>query len=92
VWRPGTFVTASVQDATSAPVVVPRAAVQRVDGESVVFAVDGQRFVPRIVTLGRAGRTRLEITAGLAPGDRYAETGSFLVKAEVGKHDAGHDH
>ena len=60
-------------------------------GDTVVFVVEGDRFVPRRVTLGRTGKTRAEITSGLASGDRFADAGSFLVKAELGKGAAGHD-
>jgi cobalt-zinc-cadmium efflux system membrane fusion protein len=91
-WRPGLFVTATVFDPVPAPVVVPRTALQTFEGKPTVFVVEGERFRPRPVTLGRMGRTRLEVTAGLAPGDRYAADGSFLVKAELAKGEAGHEH
>lgn len=91
-WRPGLFVTVTALTPTPAPVVVASEAVHRLEGEAVVFVVDGERFVPRPVVVGRRGRTRVAISHGLAPGDRYAEAGSFLVKAELAKGDAGHDH
>lgn len=90
-WRPGLFVTVTVLEPVSAAVAVPRKAVQRVDGAATVFAVDGERFVPRRVVVGRTGRTMAEITAGLAPGDLVADDGSFLVKAELEKPAAGHE-
>lgn len=90
-WRPGTFVDASVRDDVPARVVVPRAAVQRVDGAPVVFVVDDEHFVARPVRLGQSGRTRVEIVDGLAAGDRFAEQNAFLVRAEAGKGDAGHE-
>jgi cobalt-zinc-cadmium efflux system membrane fusion protein len=34
----------------------------------------------------------VEIVSGLAAGERFAEDGSFLVKAELGKGASGHDH
>jgi cobalt-zinc-cadmium efflux system membrane fusion protein len=92
-WRPGVFVTATVYDPVAAAVVVPRRALQQLDGEPVVFVVDGDHFVPRRVTLGRIGRSRAEIIAGLSPGDRFADEQSFLVKAELAKGEAGeHEH
>jgi len=91
-WRPGLFVTVTVLHPIEAPVVVARTAVHGYDGGSAVFVVEGDRFVPRPVTVGRRGRTTVEITTGLSPGERFAEEGSFLVKAELGKGAAGHDH
>jgi cobalt-zinc-cadmium efflux system membrane fusion protein len=91
-WRPGLFVTVTVLNPLEAAVVVGRDAVHRFEDGSVVFVAEGDRFAPRTVTVGRRGRTRVEIVAGLAPGDRFAEAGSFLVKAELGKGAGGHDH
>jgi cobalt-zinc-cadmium efflux system membrane fusion protein len=92
-WRPGMFVTAHVLDPLDAAIAVPRTALQRHDGQPVVYVVHGDALEARRVTLGRVGRTTAEITAGLAPGDRYAATRSFLVKAELEKGAAeAHDH
>jgi cobalt-zinc-cadmium efflux system membrane fusion protein len=91
-WRPGLFVTATVTDSSTAPIVVPRRAIHTMDDRSVVFVADGDHFAVRPVRLGRAGRTRVEIVDGLAAGERFADERSFLVKAELGKGEAGHDH
>jgi cobalt-zinc-cadmium efflux system membrane fusion protein len=91
-WRPGLFVTATVFDPIRADVVVPRRAIQTVDGKPVVFVAESDRFERRAVTLGRIGRTRAEVVTGLAPGDRFADERSFLVKAELGKGVGGHEH
>jgi cobalt-zinc-cadmium efflux system membrane fusion protein len=91
-WRPGMFVTATILDPSPASVVVPRRAVQRFDDRTVVFVVDGTRFAPRPVVLGRTGRTLVEVAEGLAPGETFADERSFLVKAELAKPAGGHDH
>jgi cobalt-zinc-cadmium efflux system membrane fusion protein len=92
-WRPGMFVTAHVLDRVDAAIAVPRTALQRHDGEPVVYVVHDERLEARPVTLGRVGRTTAEIRAGLAAGERYAATRSFLVKAELEKGEAeAHDH
>lgn len=91
-WRPGLFVTVTVLNPVPAPVVVARQAIHTFEDASVVFVVDGDHFEPRRVVLGRRGRTTVEVAAGLSPGDRFAEEGSFLVKAELGKGAAGHEH
>ena len=44
------------------------------------------------MTIGHTGRSRVEIVDGLAPGERFAEERSFLVKAELAKGEGGHAH
>ena len=91
-WRPGLFVTATVAAPVEAPVVVPVAAVQAVDGHSVVFARLGDRVEAREVTLGRSGRQSVEIEAGLEPGTEVAHVGVFILKAELEKGQGGGHH
>ena len=91
-WRPGLFVTVTVLNPVAAPVVVDTQAVHRLEDAPVVFVVTGDGFEARPVTIGRRGRTRVAIADGLRPGERYAEAGSFLVKAELAKGAGGHDH
>ena len=42
--------------------------------------------------LGRADARYVEVLDGLLPGERYAAQNSFLIKAELGKAGASHDH
>ena len=92
LWRPGLFVDARVARPVAANVVVPRRALQRVDDRTVVFVDEDGAYVPRPVVTGMVGRTTVEITAGLAPGERFADEGSFLVKADSAKGSAEHAH
>lgn len=92
-WRPGLFVTAEVEtEAEDAAVAVAVGALQRLDGEDVVFVSDGEGYEAQPVRLGRRDAERVEVLDGLAPGQRYVAKGSFVVKAEAGKAGAGHDH
>lgn len=91
-WRPGLFVTAFVNKPVPVPVLVPRRALHNVDGRSVVFAVEGDRFVVRPVIVGVTGRVHAAIDTGLVAGERFADQGSFLVKADLLKGEAGHEH
>jgi cobalt-zinc-cadmium efflux system membrane fusion protein len=91
-WRPGLFVTATVYDPRPAAVVIPRRAIQTLERRPVVFVVVGDRFEARPITIGHAGRTRVEIRQGISPGERLADERSFLVKAELAKGEAGHAH
>jgi membrane fusion protein, heavy metal efflux system len=92
-WRPGLFVSGKVVvDQQDAAVLVPQAAVQTVDGASVVFVEDEHGFEPRKVTLGRQSETHVEITRGLELGETYVAENAFLVKAELAKATAAHEH
>lgn len=91
-WRPGAFVTASLMNPMRADVVVTRRALHTVGGKRAVFVVDGDHFETRSVIVGAVGRTLVEIRDGLAAGERYADENSFLVKAELFKGEAEHEH
>ena len=85
-----------IEPEIEARVVVPEAAVQRHDGRSAVFVREGERFYVREVTVGRHGHVDgqrvVEIVDGLEAGARVATVNSFLVKAELEKASAGHQH
>jgi len=96
-WRPGMFVTAEVELSTEkGAVVVPKAAVQTVEGESVVFIEHEGAFETKVVRLGRADHESVEIVAGLAPGEVYVIAGAFELKARAVTSNldphAGHGH
>lgn len=91
-FRPGMFVTAHTLDATMADLAIPRDAVQSFEGRPTVFVDTPVGFVPRAVTLGREGNLRVEILAGLVQGEQIAVKNTFLLKAELAKAEAEHDH
>jgi membrane fusion protein, heavy metal efflux system len=92
-WRPGLFVTAKLAASeTPVAVLIPKTATQSIDGQPSVFVQTPEGFAPRPVTLGRANETHVEITAGLQAGERYATTETFILKAELGKGTASHEH
>jgi membrane fusion protein, heavy metal efflux system len=92
-WRPGTFVTAEVEIARDqVPVRIPKTAVQTIAGRTVVFVRNPEGFERRAVELGRSDDDAYEVTAGLAAGAEIAVGNAFLLKAELGKADADHDH
>ncbi len=92
--RPGMAVRGAVVTAAQeAAVAVPRDAVQTLEGRSVVFVrVSEDTYEARPVTLGRTGATQVEIISGLAAGEAFVSENAFLVKAEIGKGSASHDH
>jgi membrane fusion protein, heavy metal efflux system len=91
---PGQFATARilVGDRSEAAVAVPLESIQRLEGREVIFVPESAGFAARDVVLGRRDNARAELVEGLRPGERYVSGGAFLLKAEIGKHSAGHDH
>ena len=89
---PGMFVTAHTVDTAEATVAVPRDAIQSFEGRPSVFVETVAGFAPRAVTIGREGETRVEVLSGLAAGERVAVANTFLLKAELAKAEAEHEH
>ena len=74
----------------SASITVPDSAIQRLDGNTVVFVAhpDGQggaRFERRIVQVGGTAHGRTSIVSGLASSDRVVVAGAYAVKAQLAK-------
>jgi len=90
-WSPGLYVTAHVTlGESTVPLTVAAAALQTLDGASVVFVRTAAGFEPRPVRTGRADGRFIEVLDGLVAGDVYAARNSFIVKAELGKGSAAH--
>jgi len=81
---PGAFVRARINvETATVPVRVEREAVQKLDGESVVFVPGEHGFQPVEVELGLADDFNVEIKAGLKAGDDYVAVGAFVLKAQM---------
>ena len=92
-WRPGLFVTVEVvQEERRVPVAVAAEAIQTYRDWQVVFAQYGDWFEVRPLDLGRRDDQWVEVVKGLSVGERYAATNTFVLKAELGKSGATHDH
>jgi cobalt-zinc-cadmium efflux system membrane fusion protein len=72
-------------------IVVPSDAIQTVAGRPVVFVVEAAGFRATPVTPGRVAAGSTEILRGLTGSERIAGKGAFLLKAELGKGEAGHE-
>lgn len=92
-WTPGLLVQAKVvTDTFTVPLAVRNDAIHQVNGESVVFVRNEHGFEVVDVSIGRRDANFSEVTAGLHAGDRYAVGNSYLLKAELEKSSASHDH
>jgi cobalt-zinc-cadmium efflux system membrane fusion protein len=94
--QPGQYARALIRPAAQASrqagFVVPEEAIQNVEGRDVVFVRTEEGFVATPVSVGQRGGGRAEIVEGLEPGQTIAGRKAFVLKAELGKGDAGHDH
>ena len=92
-WRPGQTVDVDVATAEyRVPLAVRTSALQDFRDFRVVYARHDGQFEVRMLRLGVSDSTWTEVLGGLAPGEPYAATNSFVVKAEIGKAGATHDH
>ncbi|RQT40349.1 efflux RND transporter periplasmic adaptor subunit [Burkholderia contaminans] len=92
VWRPGMFVNVSVDAGKQAvPLAVASDALQDVDGAPSVFVRSSKGFVAQAVETGRRDERATEVLKGLKPGQEYAASNSFVLKAELGKGSAEHE-
>lgn len=94
--KPNMFATAdlSVQKSTGDKgVVLPLAALQRVEGDDVVFVErSAGRFAPRTVTVATRSSDRVQLTSGLEAGERVVTEGAFALKSELEKDELGEGH
>ena len=96
-WRPGLFVTGKISVGNiNVPLLIPKTALQSLEGNSVVFVETDDGFITETVSIGRSDEAHVEIVAGLHSGQRYVNKGGFELKANIitaglGSH-AGHGH
>ena len=92
-WRPGLFVTGEiVVEEAEVPVAVKASALQSFRDWDVVFMADGSMFEIAILELGRRDSEWVEVVSGLKAGQKYAAENSFIIKADILKSGASHDH
>ncbi len=92
-WAPGLYVRGEVRiGETAVPLAVKRSGLQSFRDFSVVFEQVGETYEVRMLQLGRQDKTHVEVLGGLAEGARYVSENSYLIKADIEKSGASHDH
>lgn len=92
-WRPGMAVQGEVTVASrEVPLAVKRIGLQRFRDFTVVFARIGETYEVRMLDLGNQDSEFVEVLGGLKPGTEYVTEQSFLIKADIDKSGASHDH
>jgi cobalt-zinc-cadmium efflux system membrane fusion protein len=88
-------ISSSTGEAPPAVIAVPEDAVQTVEGSPSVFVpVKGEKntFSKRVVAIGPAVGGMVPVLSGLKEGQSIVASGSFILKAEIGKEGAAHEH
>jgi membrane fusion protein, copper/silver efflux system len=80
--RPGLYGTAVFESAGPKAMTVPRDAVVDTGLQQHVFVAVGDRFEPRLVTVGTQLADRVEIREGLRDGEQIVAAGVFLLDSE----------
>ena len=92
-WTPGQYVEGLVTvSAIDAPLVISRSALQTFRDWEVAFVKVGDIYEFRPLELGRGDDENVEVLGGLQAGDRYVTANSYLIKADIEKSGASHDH
>lgn len=99
--RPGMFAQAEIvaagagEASPAAVVAVPEDSIQTVEGGPAIFVpVRGEpgTYQKRAVTIGAAVGGRVPVYSGLVEGEEFVSAGTFILKAELGKGAAAHEH
>lgn len=90
----GKLVTSRITSAQGGPsgLMIPRDALQEVEGRSVVFVRQPKGFEARTVVVRPGTSDRVAVLSGLKAGEEIAVVNSFVLKAELMKGEAEHEH
>ncbi|MCZ6458113.1 MAG: efflux RND transporter periplasmic adaptor subunit [Gammaproteobacteria bacterium] len=92
-WRPGQFVRGvAVIAEHDVSLQVRESGLQSFRDFTVVYARVGDTYEVRMLDLGRRDGEFVQVLGGLEPGTTYVTENSFLVKADIEKSGASHDH
>jgi cobalt-zinc-cadmium efflux system membrane fusion protein len=92
-WRPGLFVQGlAIVTEHEVPLAVRESGLQSFRDFTVVYARFQQTYEVRMLDLGRRDGEFVEVLSGLEPGTTYVSENSYLVKADIEKSGASHDH
>src|SRR5690606_911205 len=100
VLRPNVLVNVFVTDAQAKTALrVQKKALQQVEGKPEVFVIESEEkglvhLKAQLIEVGVSSQDGqwLEVISGLTEGQKYIADGSFLLKSELEKDEAGHEH
>ena len=89
----GSFVSAAIEIGSyDVPMAVKRSGLQSFRDFTVVYAKVGDQYEVRMLELGRAVGEEIEVLSGISLGTEYVTENSYILKADIEKSGASHDH
>lgn len=89
----GSFVSAKIEIGSfDVEMAVKRNALQSFRDFTVVYAKVGNEYEVRMLELGRIVGDEIEVLGGISVGTEYVTENSYILKADVEKSGASHDH
>ena len=89
----GMYLTGEIEVAQyEVPLAVKRGGLQTFRDFTVVYAQVGEEYEVRMLELGRQDGTWAEVLGGLEAGTSYVTSNSYVIKADIEKAGASHDH
>lgn len=93
LWRPGMTIEGDVTiSEKQVPLAVRASALQTMENQTVVFVKEGNSYEQMPVQTGMDDGEYIEIKSGLTAGQEYVSEGSFIIKADILKAGAEHNH
>tara|TARA_R110000764_G_scaffold58926_5_gene127717 strand:+ start:193 stop:1296 length:1104 start_codon:yes stop_codon:yes gene_type:complete len=93
MWRPGTTIEGDViVSQKQVSLAVRESSLQSMENQTVVFVKMGDSYEMKPVKTGVSDGRYIEITSGLSAGQSYVSEGSFVIKADILKSGAAHEH
>lgn len=92
-WLPGVYIDGAIETSKDVvPLAVLKSGLQTFRDFTVVFAKVDETYEVRMLEFGRENEETIEVAGGLKAGEVYVTENSFLLKADVLKSGASHDH
>lgn len=98
--RPNVLVNVLIHDAKAKTALrIQKSALQQIDGRPAIFVIESEEkgqihLKAQSIEVGAMSNDGqwLEVISGLKEGQKYISQGSFLLKSELEKDEAGHEH
>lgn len=93
LWRPGLFITASAAgEKKQVSMAVKTDSIHNINDQEYVFIKNGNTYKAKEVVIGRKSNEWTEIISGLRQGEQYVSENSYILKADLEKSSASHEH
>ncbi len=91
--KPGMFVSLMIRTGGRKALMIPKRAIQEIEGKPVVFVRTDEGFEPRTVHISKELNGYVVIEEGLKEGEKVAISGTVFLKTKlVGVEEGGHAH